>query len=538
MPMNFDAAGVEIGRARGRPLARGFDHFMTRIKRAVEQHHLDSRRRLTILAYLLFFWVLGWTVWVALFTLLPSRLHPALLALTGLLLIVACIGIWLTLGGSSGSGKTARWGALVGAALFAAFGLLVAVALPPWFAQPGLLWAGGTLMIYILVFISLFIPFWHVEIKPGQIYLLQKGSDVQYLKCPRPKVEKELIKQVVEAGMRRDLLDNFLDFGGPDFMREELLDKVAQAERDKVRELFRQVDALENRPPGPRRVSALQDVWLLWDKSHVVNVSMKLEQIITREGSPVNMLLEFAFVFDPEAIRLNPEFRLSLPKWRSVEALEAVLQKALENAIRRIARQFFVTVPLQSALTIGSIDEFRRFLPGELNWTRPALGITVKAETVQCTPIIHETVQEAETSMIASRAKAQADMARLQALLDQVMLAGVPPKLLAGLLLLEQGSEAFLNVPQQADVLDLPEANEAQLRRFLQSRYGYVPQIPARGVAGSTPPLQPPAPGKKNRRGVFDIGEQLTRLTANRAEDGVFRVKNDSDPANKGGGQP
>jgi hypothetical protein len=530
MPTMIDAAGVEIGRARGRPLAHGFERFLARIKQAVRQHTQDSRYRKTILAYLLFFWILGWTVWMVLFALLPSRLHLALLALTVLGLIVVCVGIWLALNG--GSGKTALWGAITTAALFAAFGLIVMLILPPWFPQIGLMWAGGTLTIYILGFISLFIPFWHVEIKPGQIFLLQKGLDVEYLKCPRPKVDKELVKKLLDAGMPGDLLDNFLDYGGPDFMREELLNRGGQAGREGVQELFKQVDAPENRPPGPRRVSALQDVWLLWDKSRTVNVSMRLEQIITREGSPVNMLLEFSFVFDPEAIRLKPDFRLSLPKWRSVEALEAVLRTVMENAVRRIARPFFVEVPLQSALTIGSVNAFRAELPGKLNWTRPTLGITVKAETVQCTPIIHETVQEAETSMIAARAKAQADMARLQALLDQVMLAGVPPKLLAGLLLLDQGSDTFLNVPQQADVLDLPEANEAQLRRFLQSKYGYVPQVPARE---DTPPLpMPPAPGKKNRRGVFDIGEQLTRLTANRAEDGVFRVKTDTDQSDKG----
>jgi len=226
---------------------------------------------------------------------------------------------------------------------------------------------------------------------------------------------------------------------------------------------------------------------LIWDLKRTVTSTLVIDQLVTKDGHPVQIELQFTYSFDPESIR-KPEFRHSLINIMSMDQMVAVLRDVMEVAATSVARLYFIHLPLRSALTQGSVEDFRRDFPQHMAAFQ-SLGIVVQPERTQCRPLIAPEVQKAEIEMLASRARALADTARLQALIEKVMLHGVPAELLGGLLMLDPSSGSGPNRVYQlqanADVVTLPEASPQQQARFIYQKFrgdlpgDAIPQLPS-----------------------------------------------------------
>lgn len=522
MPTPFDTAGVEVGRLRQErhwPLRGQRQSFWPRFSEALKNHRVDARYRRLILYYFAFFWILGWSLWVLLTSPLPVLRRPLTL-LSFLVVIGAILLVWLLLD----QRKTSLWVAGTALALFVLFTLVVSIFLNPVMNQPGLLWAWGTLFIYLVGAIALFVPMWHVDIKPGEIFLIEdkqvKPEGFRLEKRPRPKVDPALLDAIKRAGVPADRLDKFLDYGGPRFMREELVNTIRPQELPTLQTFFRQVDS--NQPQVTLRAPAVRKFRLVWNRADVIRVGpMNIENLITKEGNTVAIELDFTGTYSPFDIR-EPEARMKLAEWESVDAMKKHHAELLAWKARRSAQHYFVDIPLQSALTDGSIKKFCARLEDELKWAKDVFGVAVKKEGVQCRPIIPTEVQQAETQMLASRPNAQAETARLQALLEQVFKYQVPPRLLAGLMMADRGVEKTVQ-STLGDMLELPEPSGEQRKTYFQQKYNdQQPKL----EGGDTPP---PIPGRRS----LNIGEELLRQMGNRAEDAEFRPVDPDDKKGK-----
>ncbi|MBI5668661.1 MAG: hypothetical protein HZC41_11700 [Chloroflexi bacterium] len=522
MPTPFDTAGIEVGRLRPErhwPLHQQRRAFWPRLSEALKNHRVDARYRRLILYYFGFFWIIGWTLWVLLTAPLPLFRLPLTL-LSFLVVVGAIVLIWLALD----QRQTSLWAAGTAVGLFALFVLAVSVFLRPVMNQPALLWAWGTLFIYLIGALALLVPIWHVDIKPGEIFLIEdrqvKPEGFRLEKRPRPKVDPALLDAVRRAGIPPDRLEKFLDYGGPRFMREELINTVRPQELPMLQAFFQQVD--QNQPKVTLRAPAVQKFRLVWNRADVIRVGpINIENLITKEGNTVAIELDFASTYSPFDIR-EPEARLKLAEWESVEAMKHHHAELLAWKARRAAQHYFVDIPLQSALTDGSIKKFCARLEDELQWAKDVFGITVKQEAVQCRPIIPTEVQQAETQMLASRPNAQAETARLQALLEQVFKYQVPPRLLAGLMMADRGVEKTVQ-STLGDMLELPEPTGDQRKTYFQQKYN--DQQPK--LEGEDTPA--PIPGRRS----LNIGEELLRQMGNRAEDAEYRPVNPDDKKDK-----
>lgn len=516
MPTTIDTAGLEVGRlrpARRGPFAPYRQAFWPRLLEARRKYRIDSHYRRVLLYYFAFFWILGWSAWVLLTAPLPVFRAPLTL-LSFLIVAGALLVLYLALD----RGKTGLWAVLTALVQFVVFVLAVGVLLRPYFNQAGLLWAWGTLFIYLIGAAALFVPLWHVDIKPGEIFLIEdkqvKPEGFRLEKRPRPEVDAALLDAVKRAGVPPDRLDKYLDYGGPAFMQAELRTKVRSAAGMTTLETFFQQVAARQ-PKVTRRAAAVQKFRLVWNSADKLEVGpLTIDNLITREGNTVAIELDFNGAYNPFDIR-EPEPRLKLADWESIEAMKAHHAGLLAWKARRVAMHYFVQIPLQSALTDGSIHKFCTILAEQMAWAKDAFGITVKPDGVQCLPIIPKEVQQAETHMLAARPNAQAETARLQALLEQVFKYQVPPKLLAGLMMADRGVEKTVQSTFE-DMLDLPEPNDTQRRTYAEQKYN--DQLPKGDAADITP-----AP----RRRSLNIGEELLRHLGSRAEDAEFRPLDD-----------
>lgn len=519
MPTSFDTAGVEVGRLRPSrrwPLKNQRQAFWPRFNDALKNHRVDSRYRQLILYYFGLFWILGWTLWVLLTSPLPMFRRPLTL-LSFLVVAGAIVVIWLLLE----QGKTGRWVALTLLGLFVGFTIAVSILLRPVMNQAGLLWAWGCLFIYIAGAIALFVPMWAVDIKPGEIFLIEdkqaRPEGFRLEKRPRPKIDPALLDAVKKAGIPADRLDKFLDYGGPQFMREELLQTARPPQGQPILQtFFQQVD--KNQPKITLLASAVKRFRLVWKSGDIIKVGpLTIESLITKEGNTVAVELDFAGSYNPFDIR-EPDARLKLMEWESVDAMKQHHAELLAWRSKRSAQHFFVDIPLQSALTDGSIKKFCARLEEDLKWAKDVFGITIKKEGVQCRPIIPTEVKQAETQMMAARPNAQAETARVQALLEQVFKYQVPPKLLAGLMMADRGVEKTVQ-STLGDMLELPEPSGEQRKTYFEQKYN--DQQPK--LEGGTPPTV--IPGRR----ALDIGKALRR----QAEDVEFRPVDPDDKKDK-----
>jgi hypothetical protein len=542
-PISSNTAQAYIGTTRSPSLvSRMVNHAA--LTDALKTWKASPNARSIILFYTVRFWYLIWSAWVVLAAIFRLNFQGALLILSvggGVIGLLAFASLGQRRAAVAFFVSDIIWTALIWSFNY-----------NPWVQSWIAFWAFGSVLLAPLYLISLMLPIWVLEIKQGEVYITvdkTPHSEGFMLKSrPIPRVDADLQAELVNAGVPADYLERFLRFGAPAFMREEVKTKVKPGSEMLLQRLREQLADPDRWEKPYLIVAAMDQVWLLWDKSKTISVNFDINQVITEGGSPVNIHLQFDFVFDPEVIR-SPEFRLSLPKWHSMEALEAVLKKAMEGSARKVLVEFFVHVPLESALTKGSIQKFREVLPGKLVWAKDVLGISVKGDTAQCWPIIHESVQEAETRMIAARAHAQADLARLRVLLDQVILGGVPPKLLAGLMMVDQRFGQMTMTNRTDDMLNLPEADENQQLRFFLRKYGFLPHgdtdiLPSRPSGSLPPPPQPPPspapppgpephvpdnPTPRRSRRRINLGKKQNITTMKQGPDGVYRV----DPDNK-----
>ena len=312
--------------------------------------------------------------------------------------------------------------------------------------QPLYLSVWGLIWIGIITVASLFLPIWMIGIRPNEIYYYEdrqvEPDGYQLVSRPRPQIDPNTYRALIACPrITAEELDRFIDFNGPVYMRQGLLQKVDESDyvsRRMLQQLFHQIDHPSRPLDTVLWVSAMDRVWLMWDTGDTVWCSFHVRQLITRDGHPVDMYLQFGFAFDPNAIQ-RPETRLKLRDIRSRDELKDQLLAKIENAAKGIAQLYFIDLSLRDALTSGSVKNFGGTFVEKMAWTRLD-GITVQAGTVQCTPILHKDVLEAEVQMLASRARALSETARVQALIDKIIMQGVPPELLAGLLYLDRGS--------------------------------------------------------------------------------------------------
>lgn len=368
------------------------------------------------------------------------------------------------------------------------------------FYVPYTLWGLG--WIVFIYFIMLSMPIWMIKINYGEVYLVEdEGAypeGFRLVSRPNPKVDRVIIDTLVAGGIPRDLIDTFIRFNGPVYMRRTLADKVTSetdlATRRTLQQLFDQAADRARTTPPVLWVSALDNERLLWDRKRSVRVSQVIDQLVTKDGHPVAISLEFSCSFDPESIR-KPEFRLSMASVRSLETMDERISSVMKAGAISAARLYFIGLPLRAALTQGTVEEFRRDFPQQMEGFQ-GLGIVVNPASVLCHPIIAPEVQMAETEMLAARAKALTQTAKLQALIENVMLHGVPPDLLAGLLFLDQstsGTNKAFQMNSQTDVIPLPEATNQQQARYIYQKFRgdlpaeYVPELPAGGM-GFLPP--------------------------------------------------
>ncbi len=375
-------------------------------------------------------------------------------------------------------------------------------------------------------------PIWMIKINYGEVYLVEdEGAypeGFRLISRPNPKVDREVVNTLVAGGIPRDLIETFVRFNGPAYMRRTLADKITSetdlATRRMLQQLFDQAADRARTTPPVLWVSALDNERLLWDRKRSVKVNQVIDQLVTKDGHPVVISLEFSCSFDPEAIR-KPEFRLGMSAIRSLGAMENHIRAVMQAGSISAARLYFIGLPLRAALTQGTVEEFRRDFP-QLMEGFQGLGIVVNPSSVLCHPVIAPEVQEAETEMLAARARALTDTAKLQALIEKVMLHGVPADLLAGLLFLDQstsGTTKAFQLSSQADVMPLPEATNQQQARYIYQKFRgdipgeYVPDLPPviRGQLASgedkedpVPPPRKPDWSQRGDRYTSNIGDR------------------------------
>ncbi len=526
-PITSQQAQAEIGKAKPPSLwTRAWT--LEPYREAKKNWKTVPQARVIILLYLARFWFFIWSGWAILGYALgvDARLWLLAMLLAG---IITTVGLFIFKGTRPGFAflsLAAIWLILVAISCFTSGSWLV-------------IWGIGSLLLLGIFAGSLFLPFWTLEVGQNDVYITEDKTyhNEGFMLKSRsgPTIDAQLRDKLIDAGVPPDSLNRFLKFGAPRFMEAELKEKLKAGSEPLFNQLWAQVDDPKHRAINIIHVAAMDRVWLLWDKGRKMTVNIRLDQVITEGGSPVNIQLQFDFAFDPETIRA-PEFRLLLNKWKSMDDLETVLKGAMEGAARKEVKLHFVNIPLDSALTKGSIERFREVLAAKFSWSKDQLGIVVRADNIQCTPLIHETVQEAETKMIAARAQAQADLARMKELLNHVILGGVPPKLLAGLMMMDQGVDTMSLTHRGDDMLNLPDADDTQRFLFYKNKYGFPPTPPSDALPASVspkpapePPPQSPEPPHKpdyptpgNRRGV-----NIKKLLARRDTDGVFRPDSD-----------
>lgn len=367
-----------------------------------------------------------------------------------------------------------------------------------WFVivnVPFILFAGPIEPIYMILWgifwiiastaVMLFLPIWMIEIKPNEIYYYRdpqvEPEGYRLISRPRPLIDQTIYRALADSRyFTRDELDSFIDFNGPSYMRQQLASKIDPADiaaRQNLLQLFRQIDQPSRKPESILWVAAMDKVWLLWNLGDTIWCTVDIRQIITKDGHPVDMSLQFGFSFNPHTIQ-KPDTRMNLGSVTSRRDLANQLRSKMEIVSGGIAQLYFIDLSLRDALTAGSVRDFGASFVEKMAWTA-ADGITIKASTVQCKPILHRDVLDAEIGMLASRARALDETARLQALVDKVMLHGVPPQLLAGLLYLDQSTRGDNNTLQvhapDRDMLGLSDAGQQAARYMYQQFHNNPP---------------------------------------------------------------
>jgi hypothetical protein len=395
----------------------------------------------------------------------------------------------------------------------------------------------GLVWIVFIYIVMLSMPVWVIKINYGEVYLVEDShiypEGFRLDSRPSPKVDRSVIDALVAGGIPKDLIDTFIRFNGPVYMRQTLVDKMGK-EPDVVTQrnlelLFAQAADRSHTAPPILWVSALDNERLIWDRKRSVPVTVLIDQLVTKDGHPVKIELEFKCSFDPESIR-SPEFRLGLKSIRSTDDMARRVEDVMRAGAISAARLYFVRLPLRDALTQGAVEDFRRDFPGLMAGFQ-SLGIVINPSSVSCRPVIDPEVQFEETRMLASRARALSETAKLQALIDKVILQGVPPDLLAGLLFLDQstsGSNKAFQISSDTDVLPLPEASNQQQARYLYHKFRgdvpreAIPELPTGDIRvlpagdddqqdGAAPPADQRDWSQRGDRFTSNIGDQKKR---------------------------
>jgi hypothetical protein len=458
------------------------EKFWADFKEAYKEQKNSPDARKKLLSSVGIIWAVFWTEWLIVayirnYFVLPS--HELELYVVNLLfgLVATTLGVvaaWINGGQQIKTSLPFATTFLLLGLLWTAITLATAVVINRWTVT----WFVGMVLTAVEVSFAMSRKLWRIDFKRGQYYLDYRSGKEPLRIIPPPTISADLRKHLLQAEIPENLLDKFLDYGGPSYMRPALREAMKPPSDPLLDLLFQQVEAPESTTKISEWVSAQDDLISYWNKNEKIEICLDLKQVITQIGTPIQIVLRFNCYFNPEKIR-EPQFRAGLKKLKPAQDLKLIIRRAAEKT----TRERFVELPLDSALTVGSINRFRQELPDKLAWLEHHFGVTVDPYSVMCRPNVATYVEQQEITMIGARAKAYAETAKLRTLLEQVLEAGVPPKLLAGLLMLDQPIGTMFHA-HDGNVIELPEGTADQEWRFSRHKYGFDPE----------PQFPPPAP--------------------------------------------
>ncbi|MBZ0300812.1 MAG: hypothetical protein K8J31_13765, partial [Anaerolineae bacterium] len=162
-----------------------------------------------------------------------------------------------------------------------------------------LLWGLGWIGFIYVIMLSM--PIWMIKINYGEVYLVEDEhaypETFRLVSRPSPKVDREVIGALVSVGVPRDLIETFVRFNGPAYMRVTLADKVGPetdlVTRRMLQSLFDQAADRARTTPPVLWVSALDNERLIWDRKRSVHLNdLLIDQLVTKDGHPVRIALE------------------------------------------------------------------------------------------------------------------------------------------------------------------------------------------------------------------------------------------------------
>ena len=373
-----------------------------------EDWMLGPDKRRTILSSLCLVWGLAWAV-AAVLIQVGYDYHYLLPYFNGIIFTVFFIASYLILGRS-------RTSFVVTITLSIIYWFwVVLISLPLFFTDPrpdlgvAFLVPRSTAAVSIIAYtvwgwfwiafswlVMIFMPIWNLQIAHGQVFLVGKG----YVSRPGVQIEPAIITQLVNAGMNRKLIERYIHFDGPRYMHQQLWASVGNSvdatTHAAIHEFIRQVaDPARRIVPPVLWFSAVDNVGVFWDKTQSLAFNKSLatsmstsalppdsampvlsqphepqpgdavviDQLVTRDGHPIEVELKFSCSFDPEANSV-PEFRRALNSaFKKGGNIRAILDSVVRARSIGVARTYFVELPLQSALTEGTIQRFRAEFP-------------------------------------------------------------------------------------------------------------------------------------------------------------------------------
>lgn len=322
----------------------------------------------------------------------------------------------------------------------------------------------GTLLIWVLWVVALFLPMWGTVVAYGEVYLIPqpapvRGEDFRLYTRPTPTIPPDLTAALHQAGIPPDMLLGFLHFNGPLHMRRLLDNRIQPGQAHLLTRLYALVDAQAGISTR-LWLSAIAQMRLFWNTLESVDVDTTVREIVTRGGHPIDLRLTFKVRFDPTIIT-DAEFYMGLSRYRTREEVRAMLHGLLANAAAARIRQTFIHVDFNAALTQASVEQFSQDFPAHMAWVLN-LGITVNPHSVQCNPVFTSRVLAAEEGLRASHAEAKSQIARVNALVDRVMHENIPRELLAAMMFFDQGDRLTLNWPANVPLMTPAEVYSAQ----------------------------------------------------------------------------
>ncbi|NWF69099.1 MAG: hypothetical protein HXY40_08435 [Chloroflexi bacterium] len=392
--------------------------------------------RMTLLTYIALGWALAW-------------LLVGLLGLNAVLLAVAlyCALIVLNIAPYYRA-RYKNWrGALLPTLLLTApalgwaLALLIAAQI-----QGAPLWLIGLGLIFGLWLLGQNLPVWMMEMRPGKVYLFQHASamedDFDLVPCPAPPLDPALMRALIENDFPPPSLNVYVEWGLPDFLRDELyltqvrltwnklsalaaemhmpplrpedlraieighkdfhallrqyvelaqgaprllaLEQQFHANTDRLRQLFTSAAAVRRRFVPVRWIVPADHWRLLWDNNRFVPVEAVMQDVDTLKNVRLDLTVKCLVTFDAHKLR-NPSLRLALRAKTTPDEVAAWIAAFVRDSIVRETHHFFYTMQSRQALETG-VTEFARQLPQLVAGALATMNVTLHPWSIDCVP--------------------------------------------------------------------------------------------------------------------------------------------------------